>query len=222
MQKFDTAGPVAVVVEIPAGRIRFVADERADATVEVLPVEAGKQRDVKAAEQTEIDYRDGVLRIVTVDANRLFGSSGEIDVTVHLPAGSSVQGKAGAAELFSSGRLGEVVFEGGYRTVELEEIAGGRIKAHTGDVSVAYLTGPAQISNGKGDITVARAVAGAVVLRTESGNLTIAAAEGVSATLDATTNYGRISNALKNAEGAGAPLAIKATTSHGDITATSL
>ena len=222
MQKFDTAGPIAVVLEIPAGRVRFIADERADVIVEVLPAEAGKKRDVKAAEQTEVEFRDGVLRIVTVDANRVFGSSGEIDVTVQLPAGSRVEGKAGAAELYSTGRLGEVVFDGGYRTVELDEVASAVVKAHTGDVSIGSLSGPAQISNGKGDITVAKAVAGEVVLRTGSGNLKIAAAEGVSATLDASTAYGRISNALKNSEGAGAALVVKATTSHGDITATSL
>lgn len=222
MQKFDTAGPIAVVLEIPAGRVRFIADERADVTVEVLPAEAGKKRDVKAAEQTGVEFHDGVLRIVTVDANRVFGSSGEIDVTVQLPAGSRVEGKAGAAELYSTGRLGEVVFDGGYRTVELDEVASAVVKAHTGDVSIGSLSGPAQISNGKGDITVAKAVAGEVVLRTGSGNLKIAAAEGVSATLDASTAYGRISNALKNSEGAGAALVVKATTSHGDITATSL
>jgi hypothetical protein len=221
MDKFDTAGPVRVVLEIPAGSVRFIAGERADTTVEVLPAEASKKRDVKAAEQTEVGFRDGVVRIVTAGADRVLGSSGSVQVTVHLPAGSQVQGKAGAAELYGTGRLGEVAFQGGYRTVTLEEVAGARIQAHTGEVSIGCLTGPAQISNGQGDITVAKAVAGPVVLRTESGNLTITAAEGVSATLDAATSYGRINNALKNSEGAGAALAIKATTSHGDITATS-
>jgi hypothetical protein len=60
---------------------------------------------------------------------------------------------------------------------------------------------------------------GTVVLRTQSGDISIAAAAGVSAVLDAGTSHGRISNALKN-DGA-AELDIRATTSHGDITARS-
>ncbi len=61
---------------------------------------------------------------------------------------------------------------------------------------------------------------GAVVLRTQSGDISVAAAAGVSATLDAGTDHGRVSNALRNDGTAG--LDIRATTSHGDITARSL
>jgi hypothetical protein len=222
MQKFDTTGPISVVLSIPAGRVRLVAGDRADATVEVLPAEASKKRDVKAAEQTTIEFRDGVLRIATADPNRILGSSGALEVRVELPAGSRIEGKAGAAELHSTGRLGAVVFEGGYRRVELDEVAGADVKVHTGEVSIARLTGPARISNGMGDITVAEALDGEIELSTGSGNLSISAASGISATLDARTSYGRIHNALKNSEGAGAGLRIKATTSHGDITAASL
>ncbi len=61
---------------------------------------------------------------------------------------------------------------------------------------------------------------GTVVLRTRSGDISVAAAAGVSAALDAGTGYGRVSNALKN--NGTIELDIRATTSHGDITARSL
>ncbi|GAA5065964.1 hypothetical protein GCM10023336_47210 [Streptomyces similanensis] len=61
---------------------------------------------------------------------------------------------------------------------------------------------------------------GTVVLSTQSGGISVAAAAGVSAALDAGAGYGRVSNALKN-DGAVA-LDIRATTSHGDITTRSL
>lgn len=222
MQKFDTTGPISVALSIPAGRVQLIAGERADVTVEVLPAEASKKRDVKAAEQTEVEFRDGVLRIATADPNRLFGSSGSLEVRVEVPAGSRVEGTAGAAELHSTGRLGEVVFEGGYREVELDEVAGADLKMHTGEVSIGRLTGPARIKNGMGDITVAEALGGSVELSTGSGNLSVSAAHGVSGTLDASTSYGRIHNALNNSEGAGAGLTIKATTGQGDISAVTL
>ena len=163
-----------------------------------------------------------MLRIATADPAKILGSSGSVAVTIALPTGSRIEGRAGAAELHSTGRLGEVAFDGGYRAVELDEVGGARIKVHTGDVSIAKLTVPAQLRNGKCDITVAEAVAGAIDLRTDMGDLKITAARGVSGTLDAKSGYGRITNALRNADGAGAGLNIKATTSHGDIVATSL
>lgn len=222
MQKFQTPSPVTVVLDIPAGQVRLVASERTDTTVEVLPTEASKRRDAKAAQQTTVEFAEGVLRIATADPNKILGSSGSLDVTIELPAGSRVEGKAGAAALYSTGRLGEVSFEGAYRTVELDEVGAARITTHMGDVTIAKLTGPAQLRNSKGDITVAEAVTGAIDLRTDMGDLRIAAAAGVSGTLDASTAMGRITNSLRNSDGAGAGLNIKATTSQGDIIATSL
>lgn len=63
MQKFDTPTPISAVLDIPAGRVRFIAADRSDTAVEVLPADASNGRDVKVAEQTTVDYGDGVLRI---------------------------------------------------------------------------------------------------------------------------------------------------------------
>jgi hypothetical protein len=140
MQKFDTPDPISAVLEIPAGRIRFIAADRADTTVEVLPADASNGRDVKAAKQTTV------------------------------------------------GRLG----------------------------------GPAEISTLRGDVHIAEAVLGTVVLRTLAGEVSVGAARGVSASLDAGTTDGRIHNAFENTDGAAAGLHIHATTTHDGITARSL
>jgi len=221
MQKFDTPAPVTAVLDIPAGRIQFIAADRADTTVEILPANAAKSRDVKAAEQVEVAYSDGVLRIEAPAAkNRIFGPSGSVEVTVQLPAGSRVEAKAAAAELRGVGRLGDVAFEGGYRSVKIDEAASARLTAHDGDVSVGRLSGPGEISTQRGDIQITEARRGTVTLRTQSGDISVGAARGVSASLDAGTSHGRISNTLKN-DGT-ADLDIRATTAHGDITARSL
>jgi hypothetical protein len=60
---------------------------------------------------------------------------------------------------------------------------------------------------------------GTVVLRTQMGNVSVSAAACVSASLDAGTAYGRITNTLKN-DGTAA-LNIHATTAYGDIDARS-
>ncbi|MFD3496482.1 DUF4097 family beta strand repeat-containing protein [Streptomyces sp. NPDC058690] len=222
MQKFDTPVPISAVLDIPAGRIRFVAADRADTVVEVLPADASKGRDVKAAEQTAVEYGDGVLRIAASAKNQFLGPSGSVTVAIQLPAGSHVEAKAAGAELRAVGRFGDVAFEGAHGSVKIDEAASLRLTAAAGDVSIGRLGGPAEISTKKGDIRIAEAVGGTVVLHTEAGEISVGAAHGVSASLDAGTAYGRIHNALKNTDGAAAGLHIRATTAHGDIVARSL
>ncbi|MFF4805297.1 DUF4097 family beta strand repeat-containing protein [Streptomyces sp. NPDC001351] len=221
MQKFDTPATVSAVLDIPAGRIQFIAADRTDTTVEVRPANAAKNRDVKAAEELEVDYRDGILRIAAKPAkNQYLGPSGSVEVTVQLPAGSRIEAKAASAELRAVGRLGDVTFEGAYRHIKIDEAASLRLTAVDGDIEVGRLGGPAEISTARGDIRITEAVRGTVTLRTQSGDISIGAAAGVSAALDAGTGHGRISNALKN-DGT-TELDIHATTSSGDITARSL
>ncbi|MEU3777202.1 DUF4097 family beta strand repeat-containing protein [Streptomyces sp. NPDC032472] len=221
MQKFATAAPVSAILDVPAGRIQLIAADRADATVEVRPANPAKNRDVQTAEQTTVTYADGVLQIRTPEPkNQLFGSSGAVEVTVQLPAGSRIEAKSAACELRGVGRLGDIAFDGAYRNIKIDEAASLRLTAVDGDVEVGRLGGPAEISTARGDIRIAEAVRGGLVLSTQSGDISVTAARGVSATLDAGTSYGRIGNTLKN-DGA-AELAIRATTSYGDITARSL
>ncbi|MFJ4002226.1 DUF4097 family beta strand repeat-containing protein [Streptomyces sp. NPDC090023] len=221
MQKFDTPAPISAVLEIPAGRVRFIAAQRADTTVEVLPADPAKSRDVKAAEQTSVAYADGVLRITApAPDSRLFGPSGSLEVTVQLPADSRVEGRADGAELRGVGRLGDVSFEGAYRHIKIDEAAGVRLTAIDGDIEVGRLGGSAEISTTRGDIRIMEARRGTVVLRSQAGDISVAAATGVSAALDATAGHGRVSHALQN-DGTTA-LKIRATTAKGDITARSL
>ncbi|MGW7332982.1 DUF4097 family beta strand repeat-containing protein [Streptomyces sp. NPDC054840] len=223
MQKFATTAPIAAILDIPAGLIRFIAADRADTTVEILPADASKGRDVKAAEQTTADYRDGVLRIAAAPAkNRFLGNSGSVEITVQLPAGSRVEAKTAAAEFRGVGRLGDVAFEGAQATVKLDETASAHLTLMAGDVFVGRLGGPARISTQKGDLQITEALHGTVELTTQAGDITVGVARGVSATLDAGTAHGRVHNALTNTDGAAAGLNIRATTSYGDITARSI
>lgn len=223
MYTFTTPAPVSAVLDIPAGRIQLIAADRTDTTVEIRPADATKNRDVKAAERIEVTYGDGVLRIGAAPSEHpLLGSSGSVEVTVQLPAGSRVDAKAASADLRGVGRLGDVTFEGALATVKLDETASAQVTLQSGAVSIGRLGGSAEISTQKGDLQITEALIGTVTLRTEYGHITVGVAPGVSASMDAGTAFGRVHNALKNTEGAGAALTIRATTSHGDITASSL
>ncbi|WP_426403999.1 DUF4097 family beta strand repeat-containing protein [Streptomyces sp. R-07] len=221
MQKFDTTAPITTVLAVPAGRIRLIAADRADTTVEILPADPSRSRDVKTAERTEVAYTDGVLRIeVPKTKEGILGNTGSIEVTVQLPAGSRVEARAAAAELRSAGRLGDITFEGAYRQIAIAEAASIRLTATDGDIEIGRLAGSAEISTARGDIRIAEATGGTVVLSTQKGDIEVGAATGVSASLDAGTAYGRVANSLRNDGTPG--LTVQATTAYGDITARSI
>lgn len=222
MTTFNTPEPISAVLDIPAGRIQLVAVDRADTVVEVAPEDPSKSRDVKAAEEAKVEYADGVLQVEIAAKRQYFGPSGYVALTVHLPAGSKVDVKVASSELRATGRLGDVAIHSAHGSIDLEDVANANLTLTAGDVSVGRLNGSAQVRTSKGDIRIAEAAAGALELRTDVGEIEVGAATGVSASLNAGTTTGRIDNALKNAEGAGAQLTIKATTTVGDIIARSL
>ncbi|GAA4199122.1 DUF4097 family beta strand repeat-containing protein [Actinocatenispora rupis] len=224
MQTFDTRSPITAILDIPAGRVLFTASDRTDTTVEVRPVDAGKGRDVRLANQTTVEYADGVLRIraETSMRHQIFGPSGSVEVTVQLPTGSRVEARTASAEFRTVGRLGDIAYDSSHGTITVDEAASVRLTTAAGDVSVGHVDGSAEIRTSKGDIAVTEAARGVVTMRTDAGNLSIGAAPGVSVSLDAGTSYGRIVNSLTNGDGAHAELDIRATTSYGNITARSL
>ena len=221
MQTFATPAPVTAILAVPAGRIQVTAADQADATVEIRPADPVKGRDVKLAARVTAAYSDGVLRVTAPAANRVLGSSGAVEVTVHLPAGSAVQAKAASAQFTTEGPLGEVTFDSAQGTVRVEQAATARLTVVDGDITVGRLGGDARVRTARGDIRITEATRGTLTLRTETGAITVGAAAGVSGALDAGTTIGRIGNSLKNIGGT-PELAIHATTTVGDITARSL
>jgi hypothetical protein len=154
-QKYDTPAAISATLDIPAGRIQFIAADRADTTVEIRPEDTAKSSDVKAAERIEVAYSDGILRIQGAEAtSRILGNSGSVDVTVQLPAGSRIEAKAAVAEFRGVGQLGDVTFEGATGSVKLDETTSAHITLQSGDVSVGLLRGPAQISTRQGSLRI--------------------------------------------------------------------
>ena len=139
MQTFATTAPITAVLAVPAGSIQFTAAERDTTTVEVRPANAAKGRDVKLAEQVTAEYSDGVLQVTSPEGNRIFGSSGAVEVTVHLPAGSRVEATAASARFTTEGPLGEVTFESSQGTITVGEAATARLTTVDGDITARSL-----------------------------------------------------------------------------------
>ncbi|MFE2050424.1 DUF4097 domain-containing protein [Streptomyces sp. NPDC059459] len=205
MPSFDTSGPIAVNAHVGAGSIRFTAGDRLDTVVEVRPGDPGRDKDVRAAEQTQISFANDVLTISTKD-RRLIGPTGVVDVTVELPAGSLVDTTGSWTQVLGEGPLGEVRVKTSGGDVRLDTTGPLRLAASHGSVTVDRVEGTAEITTSSGSVRVGL-VEGSAVLKNSHGSTTVGAALG-----DLRVSHANGDIDITRAEGS-----LTATTAHGTL-----
>ena len=86
MPTFATPEPITVSIWVPAGDIRITATERTDTVVDVQPGDVGRDEDVRAAEQTRVDFTDGHLSVRAPKPRNwgLFGRTASVDIGIVL------------------------------------------------------------------------------------------------------------------------------------------
>jgi DUF4097 and DUF4098 domain-containing protein YvlB len=179
MPTFDTPEPISATVEPVVGHVRIIASDRTDTIVDVHPSDASNPSDVKAAEQTRVEFSGGTLS-VRAPQIRLFDVSNKtrsIEVTIELPAGSRVHGSTGLGDLHGTGRLGECRFKSGTGHIQLDHT--GELHLHTafGNVVVERVAGNAEITTGSGQVRVAE-LDGTAVVKNSNGDTTIGTVTG--------------------------------------------
>jgi len=69
MPTFATPEPILADLEPVVGNVRIVASDRTDTVVEVVPLDASNASDVKAAEQTVVEFSGGKLSVRAPKSN---------------------------------------------------------------------------------------------------------------------------------------------------------
>jgi DUF4097 and DUF4098 domain-containing protein YvlB len=179
MPTFDTPEPISAVVELVAADVRITASDRDDTTVEIRPSDESHEPDVRAAEQTRVEYSAGQL-LVKGPRQRslgLFGKPGSIDVTIGLPTGSQVYGDASVGAFRCTGRLGECRVKLAAGNIQLEHT--GPLEANTaaGAIVVDRVAGPAEVSTGSGRVRLGQ-IDGTAVIKNTNGDSWIGEAAG--------------------------------------------
>ncbi|MFE2530480.1 DUF4097 domain-containing protein [Streptomyces sp. NPDC059371] len=176
MPSFDTPEPISVTAHVAAGSIRFTAGDRPDTVVEVRPLDPKKDRDVRAAEQTEIGYASGALTVRTKQRH-LVGSSGAVDVTICLPSGSRLDLTCSWTQVLAEGRLGEVRVKSSAGDVRLDTTGPLELTVSHGLITVDRIDGSAEITSSTGNVRVGT-VAGPAVLKNSHGSTTVGTVTG--------------------------------------------
>ncbi len=150
--------PISVAIELAVGDVRVSASDRTDTVVHVRPADESHEPDVRAAEQTRVEYAAGRLLVAAPKprGRSLFGKPGSIDVAIELPAGSQLHADTGAAGFHVTGRLGECRVKTGVGDLDFGETGILGLNTGAGTITVDRVAGPAEVSTGAGAITVDR------------------------------------------------------------------
>lgn len=195
MSTFDTPEAITLTLELAAvavGDVLIRAGDGPTTVVEVRPSDAASDDDRKLAERTSVELADGRLLI---KADRLgpklrswlsTGVGPSIDVTVQLPADSTIDANVGMGDVRTDGRLGDCRLKLGLGRALLDQVGALDLKSGAGEISVGRADGPAEIRAGAGDVRVHELGAGATIknsngdtwVGTAGGDVRIKAANG--------------------------------------------
>ncbi|WP_454197148.1 hypothetical protein [Nocardia sp. Marseille-Q1738] len=183
MPTFKTPEPIAVTVDVLSGSVTVIASDRTDTVVEVRPADQSKKGDVRAAEQTQVDFVAGTLTVKALKDWRTyapFGGNPSIDVIIEVPTGSRLKGTAGVGRLLGAGELGECDLE-----------------ISAGDIAVERPRGSVTAKTAKGNIRIDEASRGVLRLETSMGELEVGIRPGSAARLEVNAQYGTVQNEIQ-------------------------
>jgi hypothetical protein len=179
MPTFDTPTPIIAAINVVSGDVRIDARDVEATTVTVAPSDPSNEQDRKAAEQTRVEFAAGELLVRAPKLRSWIPRSagGAIDVTIELPAGSSVHGGGPLADVTCDGRLGDCRIKTALGRIQVDEADTLSLKAAMGDISVEHARGHAEIVVQSGEVRV-RELGSTALIKNSNGDTWIGHAAG--------------------------------------------
>jgi DUF4097 and DUF4098 domain-containing protein YvlB len=187
MPVFTTPEPIFVTIELNAGDTRIIASDRSDTVVEVRPRDDSRASDIRAAEQTQVEYSSSRLLIKSRQRNIIYESARSVigpgkstplvDVTIELPAGSHLQGESGMGDFSCEGHLAECRLKTGLGNIHLDHARALHLKTGMGDIAVARAGGVADVTPGTGEVRIGH-IEGPAVIKNSNGDTVVGEVTG--------------------------------------------
>ncbi|MEW1616133.1 MULTISPECIES: DUF4097 family beta strand repeat-containing protein [unclassified Streptomyces] len=159
-------------MELGVGHVRLHAKHRDDTVVVVVPSDAKNEADVKAAEQTVVEYGNQRLLVKAPKQRGLFGRIGSIDITIDLPHDSELSATAREASFYSTGRLLSCRIKTSTGDAQFEEAGSLVVTTGVGDISMDRADGPTEVTTGSGAVRI-RELVGTAVLKSSNGSIVV-------------------------------------------------
>ena len=181
MPTFDTPQPIVATIELVIGDARLTAGDRSDTVVEVRPSDPSNELDVRAAEQTRVEFSAATGHLLVRPPRQRglnpFGKVGSVDVTIELPAGSQVDASGAMAAFRLTGRLGECRLKTSAGDIQVDEAGRLDVRTGSGAIVVDHVAGDAEISTGSGQVRV-REIDGSAVIKNSNGDTWVGEVSG--------------------------------------------
>jgi hypothetical protein len=221
---FMTPGPIRAEIKLAIGEVTIVASDRSDTVVTVAPYDPVRAADVTSAQQVGVAYTADGLRIKQAypwrQKYRRNSAPGTVSITVRLPSGSEVRGKASLGTFRSQGLLGKCEFSSSSGQMQLDEIGGDlRARSSNGSILVQRAHANVDARTRVGNIVVGEVVRGSADFATQVGEVEVGVHPDTNADLNARSRLGRIRNTLapRSSPAADTTVKIRARTSLDDI-----
>jgi DUF4097 and DUF4098 domain-containing protein YvlB len=177
MPTFETPQPIAISVDLFVGHVEVIASDRTDTVVEVRPSDAAKKEDVRAAEETEVDFAAGNLTVKGPRGWKMYTlpralRTPSIDVTIEVPAGSRLHGTASVCPFLVTGELGQCELKSTVGDMQLEKAGPLELQTTGGNITVDQVMSRASITTGTGIVRI-REIDGSAVVKNSNGDSTI-------------------------------------------------
>ena len=155
-ETFQTPTPIRLRVEVPKGRITVTAAETSETTVVLTAVHGdGLAREMIAEAEIAQDGEDILVRIRR-ERRIMFGWGGDVEAEIRAPLGSAAQLGTGAGRIETNGRLGAVEAQTGAGAIRLDDATEVKARTGAGSISIAEVSGSAEVKSGSGKVEVGR------------------------------------------------------------------
>jgi DUF4097 and DUF4098 domain-containing protein YvlB len=181
---FKTPAPITVNLDLYVADVHFAISDRTDTVVEVRPSDPDKSVDVKAADNTRVEYDEATntLNIVSRKPRTRFVNFSSkrpesIDVLIQLPSDSDVRGDAELGDFQADGVLGTVSIKTNLGAVRLGETGQLNVRGGVGEITVEGVSGPAHVHSSSSNIRIG-AVDGPADVSTSNGRVRVGVVTG--------------------------------------------
>lgn len=170
MTTYSTTEPITATIQLAHGDVRIEADDRQDVVVDVAPTLSTHQPDVDAAEQTRVEFADGVLRITGAKGRgvAMLRKPGSVQIIVNVPTGSNLVAETGLGRITTKGLLGACRVRSGAGDVLLQDAGSLDVVTGFGGISAGHVAGDASCVTGSGGVRIAQ-VDGSMTVRNSNG-----------------------------------------------------
>ncbi len=169
MPTFDTPTPIDIVLHIEMGGIRIVAVDRAETVVEIYPSTKDNKADIRAAQQTRVEYEDGNLVVKAPKGLGLLGSPGSVSMEISVPRGSRLTGTAEKGDVTCEGPFGDCTLNVDAGDIRIDRAGAVRLRTHYGNITLGEATGTAEVTTGSGEVRIQR-IDGDAEIKNSNGN----------------------------------------------------